>query len=76
MNCITSAYDKIIYVNWVLCVVHTAILISNNCDDPNKQCMCIVDEYVILEYAVLVLAVLTSLLWVIYSLILLPVAVC
>ncbi len=44
-------------VNWVLCVVHTAILISNNCDDPNKQWLCIVDEYVDLEYAVQINAV-------------------
>ncbi len=39
------------------CVVHTAILISNNCDDPNKQCMCIVNEYVGLVYAVQINAV-------------------
>ncbi len=57
MKCITLAYDKIIYVNRILCVVHTAIIISNNCDDPNKQCMCKVDEYVDLEYAVQINAV-------------------
>ncbi len=57
MNCITLAYDKIIYVNWVLYVVHTVILISSNCDDPNKKCMCIVYEYVVLEYVVQISAV-------------------